>query len=360
MGEALRGDAEAGGGGRRARARLVTALALALALLSRDAPAQLNAPLRLDGGRFTFVHFPSESQLARSLLASAMSRDTFPGLPRPVAPVVIALAPDERRFREWIGPAAPEWGSAVAFPAERRIVMQGRRAGSDAGDPLQVLRHELAHLILHEQLGDLPPRWFDEGYASYAAGEWSRDEVLATSLSLVVHGLPRLDSLDNAFYSGSVRAQAAYALAYRAVAELAALDPERGLTLFFQYWKREQSLERAVRLAYGLTLTGFEGRWRSRTMRRFGALALLANVSLAAAILGLIVVPLYVTRRRRLRARMEALRVAEEAAERAAQESALEELLRSAATASMPPNDTPPEGPPRSAGSTDEGRRPPT
>jgi hypothetical protein len=358
MGEALRGDAEARRGGRRARARLLAVLALAL--LPQGASAQLAAPLRLDGGRFTFVFFPSESQLARSLLASAMSRDTFPGLPRPVAPVVVALAPDERRFREWIGPAAPEWGSAIAFPAERRIVMQGRRAGSDAGDPVQVLRHELAHLILHEQLGDLPPRWFDEGYASYAAGEWSRDEVLATSLSLLVHGLPALDSLDNAFYAGSVRAQAAYALAYRAVAELAALDPERGLTLFFQYWKREQSLERAVRLGYGITLTGFEAHWRSRTMRRFGALALLANVSLAAGILAIIVVPLYVTRRRRLRARLEALRKAEEAAERAARESALEELLRGAATPSLPMDDTPPDAPPHTEGSADRSRTPPT
>ncbi|MFP5355115.1 MAG: hypothetical protein ACLGIK_08170, partial [Gemmatimonadota bacterium] len=61
--------------------------------------------------------------------------------------------------------------------------MQGRRASSDAGDPIRVLRHELAHLALHEYLGDLPTRWFDEGYASYAAGEWDRDRVIATNLA---------------------------------------------------------------------------------------------------------------------------------------------------------------------------------
>src|SRR5688572_10275207 len=83
--------------------------------------------------------------LAGSLASHAISTDTFPGLPRPVQRVTIAIAPDSRRFREWAG-GAPEWGSAVAFPESRRVVLQGRRAGSDAGDPLQVLRHELAHL----------------------------------------------------------------------------------------------------------------------------------------------------------------------------------------------------------------------
>ncbi len=297
--------------------------------------AQANAPLRLDRGRFTVVFYESEAALARSLLASAAGRDTFPGLPRPTSPVLIALAPDERRFREWIGPGAPEWGAAIAFPAERRIVMQGRSAGSDAGDPAQVLRHELAHLALHEALGDLPPRWFDEGYASVAAGEWGRDEVLSTSLSLVVHGVPPLDSLDAGFRAGAARADAAYALSYRAVAELAALDPDRGLSLLFAYWPAERSLDRAVRAAYGMTLAGFEKRWQERTMRRYGGLAILANVTLAAGILAVVVVPLYLARRRRDRARMDALKRADEAAERAERESALEELLRS--TAPTPP-----------------------
>ena len=263
----------------------------------------------------------------RSLLAAAAERDSFPWLPRSRARVVIAVAPDERRFREWIGPAAPEWGAAIAFPAQRTIIMQGRTAGSDAGDPLVVLRHELAHLALHEALGDLPPRWFHEGYASVAAGEWGREEVLATSVALLLRGMPTLDSLDAAFDAGASRADAAYALAHRAVAELAALDPQRGLTLFFDYWRETRSLEVAIRRAFGLTQAQFEERWRQRTRRQYGALAIAADLSLAAALLMLIVVPLYMARRRRDRRRLEAMRAADVAAERAARESALAALL---------------------------------
>ena len=66
--------------------------------------------------------------------------------------------------------------------------MQGRSSGSDAGDPREVLRHEVAHLALHEFLGEAPPRWFDEGYASFAAREWTREDALATNLALAIRG----------------------------------------------------------------------------------------------------------------------------------------------------------------------------
>jgi hypothetical protein len=81
---------------------------------------------------------------------------------------------------------------------------------------------------LHEYLGDMPPRWFDEGYASYAAREWTRDDALATSLALALRGTPTLDELDEQFTAGSMTAQNAYALSYRAVTELAELDTASG------------------------------------------------------------------------------------------------------------------------------------
>src|SRR5687768_1343721 len=111
MGKAVRGSARQSGGWRTAR--LIGPLLAALLLfLPSAARAQSR---RFDSGRFTVVAFPSDEQIARSLLASALARDTFPGLPRPTQRVLIAIAPDRRTFRAWIGPSAPEWGSAVAF-----------------------------------------------------------------------------------------------------------------------------------------------------------------------------------------------------------------------------------------------------
>jgi hypothetical protein len=301
---------------------------IALALPLGFAFAQRDAPERLDRGRFTAVFYPSERALATSLLDNASANDSFPGLPRPTQHVLLALAPDRRRFREWVGPGAPEWGAAITFPESQRIVMQGRSAGSEAGNPREVFRHEVAHLALHEYLGDRPPRWFDEGYASYSAREWSREDALAANIALAWRGTPTFDELDEQFSAGSTTAQNAYALAYRALVELAALDTTRGLAPFFVAWKKEGSLDRAVRETYGITLSGFEQRWRQRTRRRYGALGLVGNFTLAGVILMLAVLPLYVARRQRDRKRLAALVAADEAAERAARASAIEALLR--------------------------------
>src|SRR5205823_7527416 len=167
---------------RRAQERGALSLLLLFSLYAqRSALYAQDAPTRIDRGRFTVVCFPGDAKLGAALLDRTLATDSFPGLPRPAQHVLIAIAPDARRFREWADAGAPEWGSALAFPDSRRIVMQGHNAASDAGDPFAVLRHELAHLALHEYLDDLAPRWFDEGYASYAARELMRNEVLAAN-----------------------------------------------------------------------------------------------------------------------------------------------------------------------------------
>ena len=229
-------------------------------------------------------------------------------------------------------------------------MMQGRSAGSDAGDPREVVRHELAHLALHEALGDRPPRWFDEGYASYAARELTRDDVLAANVALAFRGMPHLDELDDDFAGSSQTVQAAYALSYRAVMELAQLDTAHGLSRFFVNWKRTGTFNLAVRATYGMTSAEFEQRWRERTRRRFGVLALVGDFTLAGAFVALLLGPLYIARRRRDRRRMAALVAADAAADAAVpSQDTLEELLR-------PPENSPSESamtsdsPPRTEG----------
>ena len=307
---------------RRAGASLALAVCIA-----RPVRAQDDAPRRIDVGRFTAVFFPADERLARTLLQGAARNDSFPWLPRPRQQVLVAIAPDARRFRQWAGPEAPEWGVALAFPASRRVILQGHSAGSEVGDPQETLRHELAHLALHERLGDRPPRWFDEGYASVAAREWRRDDVLAANVALALRGAPSLEQLEQSFEEGPTAAQSAYALSYRAVTELASLDPDRGLTLLFQYWENGRNLDSAVRQAFGLTLSGFEREFQQRTRRRYGALAVFADLSLMFLVTSLFLLPFFVARRVRDRRKLRALLAAEAAAEHAEQQGVLAMLL---------------------------------
>jgi len=278
-------------------------------------------------GRFSVLHFASEARLARSFADAATANDTFPGLPRPAAPVLILVAPDEATFRAWVGAGAPEWGDAIAFPALQRIVMRGQDAAASGGDPRVTLRHEIAHLAIHEALGATVPRWFDEGYASFAAGEWGRDEVLATSFGLVWRGVPTLAGLDSGFFEGAERAQRSYALAHRAVAELAGLDRERGLSLLLGYWRTEGNFERALRRAHGMSSLDFERLWKSRIRRQFGALALAADLTVLTLVLTIFLGPMWWQRRQRNRRRLEAMREADRLQEERERASALAALL---------------------------------
>jgi hypothetical protein len=207
------------------------------------------------------------------------------------------------------------------------VIIQGRAAGSEAGDPLETLRHELAHLALYERLGSRPPRWFQEGYASVAAREWRRDDVLATNVALALRGVPTFEQLEASFAGGSATAQSAYALSYRAVAELASLDPERGLTLLFEYWVDARTLDAAIRRAFGMTLAGFEKEFQKRVRRRYGVLALVADLSLVFLVTGVALLPFFASRRARDRRRLREMLAADAAAEQAERDSVLAVML---------------------------------
>jgi hypothetical protein len=81
----------------------------------------------------------------------------------------------------------------VALPGLRTIVLR-----ADGTDLSRTLRHELAHLALHEQVDVRVPLWFDEGYAGLAAGEWERLGRLELNLTVARGALPGLRALDGA------------------------------------------------------------------------------------------------------------------------------------------------------------------
>ena len=284
---------------------------------------------RIDRGRFTVIHYASDATLAATALESAVARDSFPWLPRSTSRIVIMIAPDAAVFREWAGHSAFPWTAALAFVDQRRIVMQGRGAPGDAGDPLQVLRHELAHIALHDYLGGLPPRWFDEGYASYAAGEERTQGFLATNAALVFRGMPSLAALDTMLANPrGTDARAGYALALRAVSDLARIDPERGLAPFFEAWKARGSFDLAMRRAFAETSDDFEATWQRRTRWQFAFLSVAADSALGTVGLLLVLIPLYRSRRRAQAERLAAMRRREAIDESLARSSALDSVMR--------------------------------
>jgi hypothetical protein len=203
------------------------------------------------------------------------------------------VVPDARRLDSLLSGRFPSWGAGIALPPERTILLR-----ADNPNLYQTLRHELAHLVLHQSVPVRVPLWFDEGYASWAAGEWDRLGGLELNLSVVRGAVPDLRGLDGALRGSRSTADAAYALAASAVVELARLNPSNSLAPLLKRLSSGTDFEAAVRATTGLTLAQFENRWRKSVRERYS----LATWLLAGGGWGLLALLVWalVRRRRRL------------------------------------------------------------
>jgi hypothetical protein len=198
----VRGRAAAGGV-RRARARAALAgAALAAAMAARRPaarPGHVRAPRRRPAPRRGPLHHrrvPVRGRLARSLLQEAVLRATPSRDSRGSPHGGDRAGPGRADIPGAGGGGRPRVGGGDRVPrvaADRDAGARRRRGRGPARDAAPRTRAPRPA----EVLGGSVPRWFDEGYASYAAGEWGREQVLATSLGLVWRGIPTLAGLDS-------------------------------------------------------------------------------------------------------------------------------------------------------------------
>jgi hypothetical protein len=214
-------------------------------------------------GQVTAVAWPGQLGLATDLARRAAQPANWPGLEgHDPGPLRLILVPDARRMDSLSSGRAPAWGAAIALPGARTILLR-----ADVEDLYRTLRHELAHLALHRAVSVRLPLWFDEGYASWAAGEWDRFGTLELNLAVVRGVLPDLRTLDGSLRGSASTADVSYALAASAVAELARRNPSQSLSPLMERLQAGTDFEAAVLATTGLTMPQFEAEWR-RTLRR--------------------------------------------------------------------------------------------
>ncbi len=257
-------------------------------------------PEMVQVGRVTAVYWPGDAGVATALAELADRSVRWPGLSGTTAPVRLFVVPDQRRFDSLTAGRLPDWGAGAAFPGTNTIVLKLD------GDPRRTVRHELAHLALHQAVRRVP-LWLDEGYAAFAAGEWDRLDALQVNLALLRGRTPRLGELSAALRGSISEADAAYALATSAVLFLDRLGRDRGLGPLFANLAETPELDRALRVTYGFSLGQFEMLWRADLHSRYGWLVILSSFGLLWSVVLAVVGVLWLVRRRRYRDRREAL-----------------------------------------------------
>ena len=246
----------------------------------------------------TAVAWPGQERLAATLAETAERTPPFPGIgPLPERPIAIILAPSRARFDSLTRGRLPAWSVGMAAPDRNTVIL----LSSVPLDRLRgALRHELAHLVLHWRLGvRTPPLWFDEGYATLAAGEWDRLEAVRLNWALARGARPELDEVDRALRSDEADAQTAYALATTAVLLLEHWGQGRGLAPLIDALAAVPTFDDAVRATYHVTESEFETRWERDLASRYGLLSWAEAVGLFWTVLAILLVVLVRARRRR-------------------------------------------------------------
>lgn len=260
--------------------------------------------------------WPEQRTLATRLAAWVEEAGPLPALPDSVlqpGPVDVFLAPDRARWDSLTGGAVPEWGAGVADPLAGRIVIP--TFDWERTPPITVyrtLRHELAHVALQRHLGEArTPRWFTEGYAQWAAGEWDWDSAWRLRLAFLGQRAPPLDSLSLVWPVAASDARVAYLLSASAVGYLVDRSGERGIAVFLDRWAESGDFHAAFRATYGVTMGQFEEDWRRHVKSRYGWPLLLSHSLVFWLIAAVVLLLLFQVRRRRDRARLARLRETE-------------------------------------------------
>ena len=280
---------------------------LSLALILAGAPLRAAPADSLRVVQVGAVQVVAEAKRIDAAIALAELADRptdWPGLGRrPPGAFRLVLVGDSAELAHATRDRAPGWGAAIAFPESRTIILR-----ADLPDLAETLRHEVAHLMLRGATRSRLPLWFDEGYATLAAGEFDRVARLELDFGVAFGGVPSLNDLDGQLRAQAPLADRAYALAATAVGALRERIPGNDLAPLIARLATGEEFSAAVHDATGRDLSRIEEDWQVETRHRFrfvlwlaaGGWWLLATIVVAFA---------WGRRRRRERPRREALNI---------------------------------------------------
>jgi hypothetical protein len=201
---------------RRALVALVMFLWLGLPASVSAAPRLVPLPTK---GSIDISYEPGLESTARKMRASAeetlerISNDLV-DLPVPKH-IRVQLVTDAAQLPA-IAPAgrgAPPWAIGVAYP-DLGIISVAIRRGAQISDPVQTLRHELAHIALGTAIGPRAPHWLHEGFAYQHSNDWTWDRTETLAGMAWFGGIIPLGQLDASFPQEESPANRAYAQSY--------------------------------------------------------------------------------------------------------------------------------------------------
>jgi hypothetical protein len=224
------------------------------------------------------------------------------GTGSPGPPIRVQLAPESSD----VARATPAWVAGFAVGGSNTIVVFPSRSPSYPSATLDdVLRHEVAHVLIYRTAGGRPvPRWFNEGLAMAAEHGWKFRDQTRLLFHLVTGPRRSLIELNRLFESGETDQSRAYLLSGAMVRELLNRHGETSAARILQRMGNGDSFEDAFIAITGMSPSAEESRfWDSQRVWTTWVSILFSDESLWMAVTLLAL--LAILRRRRKNAETE-------------------------------------------------------
>ena len=202
---------------------------------------------------------------------------------------------------------APDWAVGLAYPSLNRIIVRSALTRQEQGrvKPLDIFKHELAHIVLEQALADYggAPRWLSEGFSMYHARQWTiHGQRTIEEVTLKNDFIP-LAILTTSFPADENAARIAYSQSFSLVAFL--LNDERyGRRVFHAFIENlRQGMEANVAFtaAAGVSLKRLEAEWQASLKERYSWFGYLTNIGLFWFLLSVGFLVIYLLKRRKVK-----------------------------------------------------------
>lgn len=203
----------------------------------------------------------------------------------------IAIVQGQEEFDSLAGGRIPEWGAGAAIPSRNLIILREPMMDRYPGNTADLLQHELAHIALSRRVrGAHLPRFIDEGFASWFAGEWTFAQVTTVAAAQITKSLLPLRDIDdvNRFRQG--QANLAYAQSYLVVNYIFTKYGELAFLELLDALTSGQNMSEAFHATFDISFWRFEADYRKFLSDNYTLFAILADMSGLWIILALIVV----------------------------------------------------------------------
>lgn len=251
----------------------------------------LSLPPGLTASQFRFITgAPPKLDEMRQVLEVASLRLTRLLEVRLPDTVQIAIVQTQEQFDSLAGGRLPEWGAGAAIPSRSLIILREPMMDRYPGTMSDLLQHELAHIAMHLRVSrGHVPRFIDEGFASWFAGEWTFSHVTTVAAAQITNSLLPLRDIDDVNDFHQAEANLAYAQSYLVVQFLFDRYGELAFLDLLDAFNGGSNLSEAFYKVLGISFYTFEALYRKFLSDNYTLLAILSDMSGLWIILAIVV-----------------------------------------------------------------------